>query len=80
MFRLLMLSQKVEDADESVEQMQDSSNMVESNEVPEILLFLKLIIVVMSQAKKNLLAPPLIKLNLMKMQAWQKRIVHQKTY
>ena len=70
-----MLSQKVEDVDESVEQMQDSSNMVESNEVPEILLFLKLIIVVMSQAKKNLLAPPLIKLNLMKMPAWQKRIV-----
>ena len=70
-----MLSQKVEDADESVEQMQDSSNMVESNEVPEILLFLKLIIVAMSQAKKNLLAPLLIKLNLMKMLTWLKRIV-----
>ena len=73
-----MSSQKVEDVAESVEQMQDSSSMVESNEVPEILLFLKLIIVVMSQAKKNLLAQLLIKLNLMKMQAWQKRIVHQK--
>ena len=73
-----MSSQKVEDAAANVEQTQDSSNMVELNEVPEIQLFLKLIIVVTSQANQNQLMPPLTPQNSMKTPVWPKRTVYNR--